>query len=104
MKSALIAAVLLSLALAVPAFAAEGGQPPAASGQTFEQRQARILKMIDERIAGLQEGKTCVQAAKNDEDLKACRERHMSEIRDKRGRQRGMMGGPQGGMGGPQGQ
>jgi hypothetical protein len=104
MKSALIAAVLLSLALVVPAFAAEGGQPPAASGQTFEQRQARILKMIDERIAGLQEGKTCVQAAKNDEDLKACRERHMSEMRDKRGQQRGMMGGPQGGMGGPQGQ
>jgi hypothetical protein len=103
MKKALIATALLSLAFAVPAFAAEGGQPPAAPGQTFEQRQAHILKMIDERIASLNEGKACIQAAKNDEDLKACREKHMSEMKDKRGHQRGMMGGPQGGMGGQQG-
>lgn len=100
MKRALIAALLLSLALAVPAFAAEGGPPPNATGQTFEQRQAHILKMLDERIAHLQEGKACVQAAKNNEDLKACREKQMAEMRDTRDEmrhQRGMMGnGPQG--------
>ena len=107
MKKTLIAAVLLSLAFVVPAFAVEGNQPPPVPGKTFEERQARILKMIDGRITSLQEGKACVQAAKNDNDLKACREKHMAEMKGKRGEmrhERGMMGGPQGGMGGPQGQ
>jgi hypothetical protein len=108
MKKTLIAAVLLSLTFVVPAFAVEGDKPPTAPGQTFEQRQAHILKMLDERMAGLQEGKACVQAAKNDNDLKACREKQMSEMQGKRGEMRrehgGMMGGPQGGMNGPQGQ
>lgn len=107
MKKALIAAALLALAFAVPAFAVESNQPPTAPGKTFEERQAHILKMIDGRMASLQEGKACVQAAKNDDDLKACREKHMSEMKGKRGEmrhERGMMGGPQGGMGGPQGQ
>lgn len=107
MKRTLIAAALLSLAFTVPALAADGGKPPTVPGQTFEQRQANILKMMDERIAHLQEGKTCIQAAKNDEDLKACREKHMSEMRDKHGEMRhpgGMMGGPQGGTGDSPGQ
>ena len=107
MKRTLIAAALLSLACAVPALAAEGAGQPPVPGQTFEQRQANILKMMDERIAGLQDGKTCIQAAKNDEDLKACRIKHMSEMREKHGDMRhpgGMMGGPQGGMGGSPGQ
>ena len=106
MKKTLIAVALLSLAFAVPVFAVEGNQPTT-PGKTFEQRQAHILKMIDERMAGLQEGKTCVQAAKSDSDLKACREKHMAEMKGKRGEMRhehGMMDGPQGGMGGPQGQ
>ena len=107
MKRTLIAAVLISLAFAVPALAAVDGQPPTVPGKTFEQRQANILKMMDERIAGIQEGKTCVEAAKNDDDLRACREKHMSEMRGKRGEmkhQHGMMGDPQGCMGCPQGQ
>jgi hypothetical protein len=106
MRKAIVAAALLSLAFAVPILAAEGSPPPSAQGQTFEQRQANILKMIDERIASLQEGKTCVQAAKNDGDLKACREKHMAEMREKQGEMghhHGMMGGPQGGTGGSQG-
>jgi hypothetical protein len=106
MKTAIIAAALLSLAFAAQVLAVEGGPPPSAPGQTFEQRQANILRMIDERIANLQEGKTCVQAAKSDDDLRACRERHMAEMREKQGQmghQHGMMGGPQGGMGGSQG-
>ena len=99
MKTALTAAALLSLVFVVPSFAAEGGQPPNAQGQTFEQRQANILKMIDERIASLQEGKTCVQSARNDDDLKACKEKHMAEMREKHGEmkhQHGMTGGQQG--------
>ncbi len=106
MKRTLIAAALISLAFAALAFATESG-PPTVPGQTFEQRQANILKMMDERIAGLQDGKTCIQAAMNDADLKACREKHRSEMREKYGEMGhpgGMMGGPHGGMGGPQGQ
>jgi hypothetical protein len=106
MKRTLIAAALLSLALAMPAFAGEEGQPPTVPGQTFEQKQANTLKMMDERIAGLQEAKTCIQAAKSDEDLKACRKKHMAEMREKFGEMRhpgGMMGGQQGGMGGSPG-
>jgi len=106
MKRAIIAVALLSLAFAAPILAAEGGPPPSAPGQTFEQRQANVLKMIDERIASLQEGKTCVQAAKSDDDLKACREKHMAEMREKQGEMghhHGMMGGPQGGTDGSQG-
>jgi len=111
MKRALISAAVLSLAFAVPAFAAD--QPQKAPVPTFEQRQANILKMIDERITSLQEGKTCIQAAKNDDDLKACRQKNMAEMREKHGemrQQRGMGGpmGPGGGqggmMGGPQSQ
>jgi hypothetical protein len=101
MKRTLIAAALLSLAFAAPTLAAEGGQAPTVPGQTFEQRQANILKMMDDRIAGLQEGKMCIQAAKSDEELKACREKHMSEMREKHGgmkRPGGMMGGPHGGV------
>lgn len=98
MKRASITAILLALAFAVPAFAIEGGQPPNMTGQTFDQKQSHILKMLDERIASLQEGKTCVQAAKNDEDLKACREKHTAEMKGRHNamrQQRGMMDDPQ---------
>jgi hypothetical protein len=98
MKRVSITAILLSLAFVVPAFAVEGGQPPNMTGQTFDQKQSHILKMLDERIASLQEGKTCVQAAKNDEDLKACREQQMAEMKGRHNamrQQRWMMGDPQ---------
>jgi hypothetical protein len=106
MKRALIVVALLSLVFTVQAFAVDGGTPAAAPGKTFEQRQSNILKMMDERLASLQEAKTCVQAAKSDDDLKACREKHMAGMKGKRGEMRhehGMMG-PEGGMGGPGGQ
>ena len=68
MKKALIGAILISLAFALPAFAAEGNEPQKAAGPRFEERKAEILKRIDERRA-------CVQAANNHEDLKACMEK-----------------------------
>jgi hypothetical protein len=96
MKRVLIAAAVLSLLFVIPAFAADTAQPPQnRTGQTFEQRQADILKMLDTRIAALQDGRTCVQVAKNEDDLRICREKHMAEMREKRGEMR-----PQGGMGG----
>lgn len=85
MKGTLIAAALISVAFAVPALAADSGNPPTVPGQTFEQRQANILKILDARAAGIEEGKTCVQAATNDDELKACRKKHMAEMQEKRG-------------------
>ncbi|HTG01623.1 MAG TPA: hypothetical protein VK654_13670 [Nitrospirota bacterium] len=99
MKKSFIAVTLLSLVIALPVCAAEGSPPPRPAGQTFEQRQANILQSLDQRLAALQEAKACVQGAKSDDDLRACRQKHMDEMRDKRGDRgpgRGMMGGPQG--------
>jgi len=99
MKRILVAAIFLSLVAIVPVFGADSGQPENANGQTFEQRQSHIMRMIDERIASLREAKTCIQAARNDDELRACKEKFMAELREQRGgmkRQRGMMDGPQG--------
>ena len=74
MKRALLMAVLLSLALVVPAFAAESGSPTG-SGPSFDEKKTQILKHIEERNAKLQQEKSCVGAAKDDNDLKACREK-----------------------------
>jgi hypothetical protein len=99
MKKALIAAAL-SLVLAIAAFAADTGQPGNVPVQNFDQRKTDILKMLDERLASLQEAKTCIQAAKNDDDIKTCRDKHRAEMMEKRGemQQRGM-GGPGAPMG-----
>ena len=100
MKKALIAAVALSLVLAVAAFAADNDQPGNVPVQNFDQRKTDILKMLDERLASLQQAKTCIQAAKNNDDIKTCRDKHRAEMMEKRGemQQRGM-GGPGAPMG-----
>lgn len=101
MKKALIAAVALSLVLAASVFAVDSGQPGAVPGQNFDQRKAEILKMLDERIASLQEAKSCIQAAQNHDAIGTCREKHRAEMRDMRGEMRHPRG--MGGPGGPMG-
>ena len=55
---------VLSLCLTAAAHAADGGQQkPGPGGQNFEERKAEVLKMLDMRIAHLQEAKACVQSA-----------------------------------------
>jgi hypothetical protein len=80
--SRFIIAVLFTLALAQVAFAQQGpgGGPLAQAGtgksatpENFKDKQARILKMIEERRAHLDKAKVCVEAAKTDEDLQKCR-------------------------------
>lgn len=49
-------------------------------GENFEARKAEATKEIEERIAKLQEHKSCVSAASDQEALKKCRE-SMKEFR-----------------------
>ena len=50
----------------------------------IEQRKAKIISAIDERIKMLQEEKACVSAAKTHEDLRKCREKARGERRELR--------------------
>ncbi len=82
MKRVVIAvAAVLSLVFAVPAFAIEGSQPPEETVLNFEQMRDDHLKKLDERMNSLQQEKTCVQAAKNQDDLRACRAKHRAEMK-----------------------
>jgi len=104
MKKAVIAVAALFLVLAVAAFAADSGQTGNVQGSNFDQKKTDMLKMVDERIASLQEAKNCIQASKNDADIKTCRDKHRAEMMERRGEMQNQhgMGGPNG-MGGPGG-
>ncbi|MBI3812595.1 MAG: hypothetical protein HY283_10425 [Nitrospirae bacterium] len=84
MKRTVIAAIVLLLAFAAPVIAVEGDQPPKGPGLNFDQRKAQFLKMFDERIANIESTKTCVQAAKNHEEIKACLENRKAEMQKNR--------------------
>jgi len=100
MKKAVIAgAALLTLVFAVPAFAVDISQPQKGIAPSFDQMKADRMKKIDERMTSLQEEKACVQAAKTQDDLKACWVKHKDEMKEHRGDMK-MKGGP----GGPGGQ
>ena len=82
MKKVVIAvAAVVSLVFALTAFAVEGVQPPKETGVNFEQMKADHLKKLDGRINSLQQEKTCVQAAKNQDDLMTCRSKHKAEMK-----------------------
>jgi hypothetical protein len=93
MKRIVIAvAAALPLVFAVPAFATDASQPSKETGTNFEQMQADHLKMLDERLNSLQQEKACVQAAKNQDNLRACRAKHKAEMKEHRDEMRKMMG------------
>lgn len=100
-----IVLVFLFLAPAIPAFA-QANAPGTAPGANFEQRKARVLKNLDERISRLEQAKACIQAATGFEALRACREKFAPPQGPGGGQRgpgrRGGMTGP-GGMGGPGG-
>jgi hypothetical protein len=102
MKRIVIAAAVLFLVGAVSAFAADSGTAPKKQGMSFEERKADIVKSLDTRISFLQEEKACSQAAKNHDELKACREKHHAEM-DKMREEHGH-GGHMGGQGNTGGQ
>ncbi len=72
-------------------------------GRDFEELKAEVLKKIDVRLAGMQKDRKCIEAAKDHDDLKACRKAHRDEMKRMRpGKpRRGRMGGT--GPGGPRG-
>ena len=99
MKRVVIAvAAVVSLVFAVSAFAADI-QPSAGTAPNFEQMKADHLKMLDDRINGLQEERACAQAAKNQDELRACRSKHKAEMKEHRDEMK-----KKGGPGGPGGQ
>lgn len=59
-------------------------------GKTFEEKKAKALEGLEKRLAFINETKTCVTAAKDENGLKACREKMkahrkaMKETRQKR--------------------
>ena len=82
MKRVVIAvAAVVSLVFALTAFAIEGVQPPKETGVNFEQMKADHLKKLDDRMNSLQQEKTCVQAAKDRDDLMTCRSKHKTEMK-----------------------
>ena len=83
MKKAMVTAAVFIL-FATAAVAADNTQQPMVQGHNFEQHRADILKRIDERIVRNREEKSCVQAAKNHEDIKACQDKFKAEVREQR--------------------
>ena len=73
MKKTLFALGAATLLFALPALAANGDQSGQGSNVPFEQRKAQILQRIDERLAHMQQVRTCVAAATTPEALRACR-------------------------------
>jgi hypothetical protein len=69
----------LSLMFAASAFAIEGVQPSTETDTNFEQMKADNLKRLDDRINRLQQEKTCMQEAKNQDDLRNCRRKNMGK-------------------------
>ncbi len=81
----IILVMFLAGVFAAASIAAEPTPPPAkAQGQDFEKHKANVLARIDARIARNQEEKTCVQAAKNPGELKACQEKFKAEAKQQR--------------------
>jgi len=83
MKTAFITVSLMLLS-AIVSFAVDSAPQAKGPGPNFEQHRADIIKRIDGRIARNQEEKSCVQAAKNHDDIKACRNKFKAEVQEQR--------------------
>ena len=79
MKKTPIAAGVLSFVFAASVFAAGETKPPMESAPDFDQKKTEVLKRIDEQMRHLQEAKTCIKEAKNQDEMKACRQKQIAE-------------------------
>jgi len=84
MKNLMVILIVISLVLGVSILAyaqsPEGSKPQGKI--SIEQRKARLISAIDQRINLLQEAKTCVSAAQTPEDLRRCREKLREERKE----------------------
>jgi len=73
--------VILALGVSIVTYAQgpEGTKPQ--EKMSIEQRKARFISSIDQRINLLQELKTCVSAAQTPEDLRKCRVKFREAIK-----------------------
>ena len=86
MKKVLFAA-LLTVAIALPAFAADSTtEAPNKAKPTFEELKTENIQRIDKRISLNQEEKACVQAATSEKGIEACREKIRTQLRKDRPR------------------
>jgi hypothetical protein len=67
-------AVLLVLGLSILAYTQSTKGPNPQEKMSIEQRKAKLISSIDQRINRLQGLKSCVSAAQTPEDLRKCRE------------------------------
>jgi ABC-type transport system involved in cytochrome bd biosynthesis fused ATPase/permease subunit len=66
----------------------------ASANENIERRKEHFIKMLEERIAGLQEAKACATGAQTHDALKACHEKmkkNRREIRDQHREERNAM-------------
>ena len=84
MKNSMLILTLVMLVLGVSILAyaqnPEGSKPQ--GKMSIEQRKAKLISSIDQRINSLQEVKACVSAAQTPEDLRKCREKFREERKD----------------------
>ncbi|MFA5072653.1 MAG: hypothetical protein WC539_01945 [Nitrospirota bacterium] len=80
MKKVLITTAALSLALAVPALAANSDQ-----SQTFNQQKSQLLKNMDQRIDSMKTARQCIDQADNAADIQACKQKHREYMMNHKG-------------------
>jgi hypothetical protein len=86
MKRLLIAvASVLSMVSVMPVFADEStSQRPQNAEANFETMKADYLTKLEKQLSSIEQQRTCVQKAKNQEDLKACIWHHKAEMKEPR--------------------
>ena len=73
MNKVFIASAIGSMIFAAQIFAAESNSSSNVQSATFEKKQLDIIKNLNARISILQEAKTCVQSANNNNDINVCK-------------------------------
>jgi len=85
-------ATVLSLAFAAPAFATEGTKTSQETSSNFEQVKDNYLKRLEDRMNRLQQEKTCIEKAQNQDELRNCKWKNKGKRQEYRGKKKGSEG------------
>jgi len=91
-RKVIVAAAVLSMAFAAPAFAAEGTQSTQEAASNVEQMKADYLKRLEDRMNSLQQEKTCIEGAQSQDDLRNCKWKKKSKKQGYPGKKKGSEG------------